>query len=73
MCIIMIVCTRLNLPVLCTTAQLTKVYVNWSVVITFDSLALAILFDENNELMAIVNGNALRTFFSAGSAPSIPH
>jgi len=37
--IIMIVCTRLNLPVLCTTAQLTKVFVNWSVIIRFDFLA----------------------------------
>jgi len=40
MCIIMIVCTRLSLPVLCstTTAQLTKVYVNWSAIIRLDFL-----------------------------------
>jgi len=56
--IVTIVCTRLNLPVLCATAQLTKVFVNWSVVIRLSFLAQAILFDENNELMTIVNGNA---------------
>jgi len=54
----MIGCTRLNLPVLCTSAQLTKVYVNWSVVIIrLDFFVQVILFDENNELMTIVNGN----------------
>jgi len=36
MFIIMIVFTRLNLPVLYTTAQLTKVFVNWSMVIRLD-------------------------------------
>jgi len=31
--------------------------VNWLVIIRLDFLAQAILFDENNELIAIVNGN----------------
>jgi len=54
----MIVCTWLNLPVLCTITQLIKVFVIWSVVIRLDFLAQAILFDEYKESMIIVNGNA---------------
>jgi len=38
--------------------EITKICVNWSVIIRLDFLASAILFDENNELMTIVNGNA---------------
>jgi len=64
---------KLTCIVYYTTVHLTKVYeyVIWSMVMRLHFLAQAILFDENNELMAIVNGNVSHYYCFSNAQRSI--